>query len=121
MQRLEADYKSVTDKEKEEVVSLGGLHVVGTERHVRSLHLGGIHSSMRSMYTQKPVTGEDAAHLEGLTNVLYLYPSAKTLVRPEYDVLGGWTCMCLRNSLLHICLLRGLKEVWGGHAGGEAD
>lgn len=28
-----ADYKAVTDKEKEEVVGLGGLHVVGTERH----------------------------------------------------------------------------------------
>jgi len=37
MQRLEADYKAVTDKEKEEVVKMGGLHVVGTERHVRSL------------------------------------------------------------------------------------
>lgn len=34
LQRLEADYKAVTDKEKEEVVKLGGLHVVGTERHV---------------------------------------------------------------------------------------
>lgn len=34
MQRLEADYKAVTDKEKAEVVQLGGLHVVGTERHV---------------------------------------------------------------------------------------
>ncbi len=33
-QRLEADYKAVTDKEKAEVVQLGGLHVVGTERHV---------------------------------------------------------------------------------------
>ncbi|CAL8466787.1 g6323 [Coccomyxa elongata] len=32
-QRLEADYKAVTDKEKAEVVQLGGLHVVGTERH----------------------------------------------------------------------------------------
>ncbi|CAK0755431.1 Protein translocase subunit SA1, chloroplastic [Coccomyxa viridis] len=32
-QRLEADFKAVTDQEKEEVVSLGGLHVVGTERH----------------------------------------------------------------------------------------
>ncbi len=34
-QRLEADYKAVTDNEKAEVVQLGGLHVVGTERHVR--------------------------------------------------------------------------------------
>ena len=34
LQKLEADYKAVTDKEKEEVVALGGLHVVGTERHV---------------------------------------------------------------------------------------
>jgi hypothetical protein len=34
LQRLEADYKAVTDKEKEDVVALGGLHVVGTERHV---------------------------------------------------------------------------------------
>lgn len=33
-QRLEADYKAVTDAEKAEVVALGGLHVVGTERHV---------------------------------------------------------------------------------------
>ncbi len=32
----------MTDREKEEVVSLGGLHVVGTERHVSSLHLGSI-------------------------------------------------------------------------------
>jgi len=31
--KMEAEYKKVTDKEKEEVVSLGGLHVVGTERH----------------------------------------------------------------------------------------
>ena len=35
LQRLEADYKAVTDAEKAEVVKLGGLHVVGTERHVR--------------------------------------------------------------------------------------
>ena len=34
LQRLEADYKAVTDAEKAEVVKLGGLHVVGTERHV---------------------------------------------------------------------------------------
>jgi len=32
-QLVEADYKSVTSVEKEEVVALGGLHVVGTERH----------------------------------------------------------------------------------------
>ena len=37
IQRLEADFKAVTDQEKEEVVSLGGLHVVGTERHVSLL------------------------------------------------------------------------------------
>ncbi len=30
---IEAAYKAVTDKEKAEVVALGGLHVVGTERH----------------------------------------------------------------------------------------
>jgi hypothetical protein len=35
-QRLEAEYKAVTDSEKAAVVALGGLHVVGTERHVRS-------------------------------------------------------------------------------------
>ena len=45
LQRLEADYKSVTDKEKEAVVKLGGLHVVGTERHVSPLHLGSSHTS----------------------------------------------------------------------------
>lgn len=33
LQTMLADYKTVTDKEKEEVVGLGGLHVVGTERH----------------------------------------------------------------------------------------
>ena len=31
--RLEAEYKAVTDVEKVEVQGLGGLHVVGTERH----------------------------------------------------------------------------------------
>ncbi|GAB4816599.1 hypothetical protein N2152v2_003645, partial [Parachlorella kessleri] len=31
--QLESDYKAVTRREKEEVVGLGGLHVVGTERH----------------------------------------------------------------------------------------
>lgn len=30
---LEADFKKVTDEEKVEVQNLGGLHVVGTERH----------------------------------------------------------------------------------------
>lgn len=30
---VEMEYKSVTDAEKEEVISLGGLHVIGTERH----------------------------------------------------------------------------------------
>ncbi len=34
-QRAEAEYKRVTDVEKADVVQLGGLHVVGTERHVR--------------------------------------------------------------------------------------
>ena len=32
-QSMEAEYKAVTDKEKQEVVTLGGLHVIGTERH----------------------------------------------------------------------------------------
>ncbi|GAX74750.1 hypothetical protein CEUSTIGMA_g2197.t1 [Chlamydomonas eustigma] len=32
-QAMLAEYKVVTDKEKAEVVALGGLHVVGTERH----------------------------------------------------------------------------------------
>ncbi|KAK9821732.1 hypothetical protein WJX81_008527 [Elliptochloris bilobata] len=32
-QRAEAEYKVVTDMEKKEVVELGGLHVIGTERH----------------------------------------------------------------------------------------
>jgi preprotein translocase subunit SecA len=31
--RIEADFKKVTDEEKVEVQELGGLHVVGTERH----------------------------------------------------------------------------------------
>ena len=31
--KLEHDYKAVTEQEKKEVVALGGLHVVGTERH----------------------------------------------------------------------------------------
>ena len=30
---MQREYKLVTDQEKEEVVGLGGLHVVGTERH----------------------------------------------------------------------------------------
>ncbi|GAQ80204.1 preprotein translocase SecA [Klebsormidium nitens] len=30
---MEAEFKTYTDKEKEEVIKLGGLHVVGTERH----------------------------------------------------------------------------------------
>lgn len=34
MQNAEAEYKKVTDVEKKQVVELGGLHVVGTERHV---------------------------------------------------------------------------------------
>ena len=32
-QMMLSEYKVVTDKEKAEVVSLGGLHVIGTERH----------------------------------------------------------------------------------------
>ena len=32
-QKAEAEYKSVTDAEKQEVIELGGLHVIGTERH----------------------------------------------------------------------------------------
>ena len=46
-QRLEADYKAVTDAEKAEVVKLGGLHVVGTERHVRAC---SIHPPVPSVY-----------------------------------------------------------------------
>ncbi len=34
-QRLESEYRAVTEQEKQEVVQLGGLHVIGTERHVR--------------------------------------------------------------------------------------
>jgi hypothetical protein len=30
---MEAEFKTYTDQEKEEVIKLGGLHVVGTERH----------------------------------------------------------------------------------------
>lgn len=30
---MEAEYKAVTDEEKKEVQALGGLHVIGTERH----------------------------------------------------------------------------------------
>ena len=33
LQEMQREYKLVTDQEKEEVVELGGLHVVGTERH----------------------------------------------------------------------------------------
>lgn len=33
LQAMEREFKVVTDKEKQEVVDLGGLHVVGTERH----------------------------------------------------------------------------------------
>lgn len=28
-----AEYKAITDKEKKQVISLGGLHIIGTERH----------------------------------------------------------------------------------------
>lgn len=31
--RIEDEYTKITNKEKEEVISLGGLHVIGTERH----------------------------------------------------------------------------------------
>ena len=30
---MQREYNTVTDEEKKEVVNLGGLHVVGTERH----------------------------------------------------------------------------------------
>lgn len=30
---MEREFKAVTEEEKREVVDLGGLHVVGTERH----------------------------------------------------------------------------------------
>ena len=33
LQAMEADYRVVTEREKAEVVELGGLHVIGTERH----------------------------------------------------------------------------------------
>lgn len=33
VQEMQREYKRVTDQEKEEVVKLGGLHVIGTERH----------------------------------------------------------------------------------------
>ena len=33
VQAMQREYKAVTDEEKKEVVELGGLHVVGTERH----------------------------------------------------------------------------------------
>ena len=52
VQRLEADYKAVTDKEKEEVVTLGGLHVVGTERHVSAPYLRSTHGSARALACQ---------------------------------------------------------------------
>lgn len=32
-QAMRREYKRVTEREKREVVALGGLHVVGTERH----------------------------------------------------------------------------------------
>eukprot|EP00951_Prasinocladus_malaysianus_P018502 scaffold147890_cov21-Prasinocladus_malaysianus.AAC.1 len=31
--KVEGEFKAVTSKEKKEVVELGGLHVIGTERH----------------------------------------------------------------------------------------
>ncbi len=33
LQAMLSEFKAVTDAEKREVVELGGLHVVGTERH----------------------------------------------------------------------------------------
>ena len=33
LQAMEADYRAVTEQEKAEVLALGGLHVIGTERH----------------------------------------------------------------------------------------
>lgn len=33
LQAMEREFKAVTDQEKQEVVGLGGLHVIGTERH----------------------------------------------------------------------------------------
>ncbi len=33
LQAMLKEYKAVTDKEKAEVQDLGGLHVIGTERH----------------------------------------------------------------------------------------
>ena len=30
---MEREYKVVTEEEKQDVIQLGGLHVVGTERH----------------------------------------------------------------------------------------
>ena len=33
VQIIEAEYKEVTETEKTDVVELGGLHVIGTERH----------------------------------------------------------------------------------------
>ena len=33
VQAMEREFKAVTDEEKKGVVGLGGLHVIGTERH----------------------------------------------------------------------------------------
>lgn len=33
LQAMEQEYREVTEQEKAEVVQLGGLHVIGTERH----------------------------------------------------------------------------------------
>ena len=33
LQAMEEEYRQVTEQEKAEVVQLGGLHVIGTERH----------------------------------------------------------------------------------------
>ena len=33
VQTMEADFRVVTEQEKADVVELGGLHVIGTERH----------------------------------------------------------------------------------------
>ena len=33
VQAMEREYKAVTEQEKQEVIEVGGLHVIGTERH----------------------------------------------------------------------------------------
>ena len=74
-------------------MSLGGLHVVGTERHVSSLHLGSIqkHHVVISAIV-------DATHLGGgLTQTLYA--SAEALFGYARTFLCGLLRSCISVQL----------------------